>query len=68
MILGEGTNIIPPDFFDGVIIKPNFNNIKIDETTYNGNTITNNLVNLVDNVIFTDTGDILGDYNNNENI
>ena len=32
MILGEGTNIIPPDFFDGVIIKPNFNNIKMDES------------------------------------
>jgi len=25
LILGEGTNIIPPEFFDGLIIKSNFN-------------------------------------------
>ena len=27
LVLGEGTNIIPPEFFDGIIIKSNFNSI-----------------------------------------
>ena len=26
-ILGEGTNIVPPEYYDGIIIKPLFNNI-----------------------------------------
>ena len=29
-ILGEGTNIIPTDYFDGIVIKPKFNHIKFD--------------------------------------
>lgn len=45
--------------------------IKINDTTYNSDTITNNLVNLVDNIIFTDTnagtGLYIGNYDNNEN-
>ena len=32
-ILGEGTNIVPPEYYDGIIIKPLFNNIKyLNET------------------------------------
>ena len=27
LVLGEGTNIVPPEFFDGIIIKSNFNSI-----------------------------------------
>ena len=26
-ILGEGTNIVPPEYYDGIIVKPLFNNI-----------------------------------------
>ena len=29
-ILGEGTNIIPTNYFDGIVIKPKFNHIKFD--------------------------------------
>ena len=45
--------------------KTNSDIITINDTTYNGNIITNNLVNLVDNIIFRDTGNT-GDYSNNE--
>ena len=27
-ILGEGTNIVPPEYYDGIIVKPLFDNIK----------------------------------------
>ena len=31
--MGEGTNIVPPEYYDGIIIKPLFNNIKyLNET------------------------------------
>ena len=28
--MGEGTNLVPPDFFDGIVIKPNFNEVLHD--------------------------------------
>ena len=31
-ILGEGTNIVPNDYFDGIVIKPKFNHIKYDKS------------------------------------
>ena len=31
-ILGEGTNIVPSDYFDGIVIKPRFNHIKYDKS------------------------------------
>ena len=32
-ILGEGTNIVPPEYYDGIIVKPLFDNIKyLNET------------------------------------
>ena len=30
LVLGEGTNLVPPDFFDGIVIKPNFNEVLHD--------------------------------------
>ena len=30
LVLGEGTNLVPPDFFDGIAIKPNFNDVLYD--------------------------------------
>ena len=27
LVIGEGTNLVPPNFFDGIAIKPNFKNI-----------------------------------------
>ena len=31
-ILGEGTNIVPNDYYDGIVIKPRFNHIKYDKS------------------------------------
>ncbi len=31
LIIGEGTNLVPPNFFDGIVIKPNFKNISFDD-------------------------------------
>ena len=31
-ILGEGTNIVPNDYFDGIVIKPRFDHIKYDKS------------------------------------
>ena len=31
LVLGEGTNIVPPDIFNGLVIKPNFKNIDFSE-------------------------------------
>lgn len=30
LVLGEGTNLVPPDFFDGIVIKPKFNEVLHD--------------------------------------
>ena len=32
-ILGEGTNIVPPEYYDGIIVKPLFNNIYYSNET-----------------------------------
>ena len=32
-ILGDGTNIIPPEYYDGIIVKPLFNNINYSSET-----------------------------------
>ena len=31
-ILGEGTNIVPNDYYDGIVIKPRFNHMKYDKS------------------------------------
>ena len=31
IVLGEGTNIIPKDYFDGIAVKPKFNHIDFDK-------------------------------------
>ena len=43
LIIGEGTNVVLPDIFEGIVVKPNFNEIdgglKITEITSKINNI-----------------------------
>ena len=58
LVIGEGTNVVLPDFYQGIVVKPNFTNININKTD---NTISaGSSVNWHEFVNFTINNNIMG--------
>ena len=58
LVIGEGTNVVLPDLFEGIVVKPNFNDINFDD---HDNTISaGSSVNWHEFVIHTINNNIVG--------
>ena len=58
LIIGEGTNVVLPDIFEGIVVKPNFNEINFNE--HNNTISAGSSVNWHEFVIHTIDNNILG--------
>ena len=58
LVIGEGTNVVLPDIFEGIVVKPNFNEINFNE--HNNTISAGSSVNWHEFVINTINNNIVG--------
>ena len=58
LVIGEGTNVVLPDIFEGIVVKPNFNEINFNE--HNNTISAGSSVNWHEFVIHTINNNIVG--------